>query len=210
MPALTLANGQRGLLAGKTGTGKTFGALFLLRHTQGPIVILDSKIEPAFDTAFPPADITHQDGLTGSYGPQRIRIVRPAPHELIKPAVLDAWLMQFDYPVTIFIDELYQIHSPGGRAGPGLVGLLTRGRSKGVNVLMATQRPRFISGFCLTEADKYYVYWLSKPADRKVLAEATVPEIMQQPPPYHFWFYSQGSRAATLYTPVPAVLYREV
>lgn len=207
-PLLTLEPGQRGLLVGKTGSGKTCAALFLLRHTPGPVVILDTKIEPAFDTAFPPGEITIQDGLGPLTGTTRITIVRPRAHELVAWKLLDAWLTTIPEATTVYLDELYQVHGPGGFAGPGLTGILTRGRSKGISVLMSTQRPRFISGFCLTEAEKYYIYWLSKPADRRVLADATVPAIQEAPPPFHFWFYAAGQRHATLFAPVPAIVYR--
>lgn len=58
-----------------------------------------------------------------------------------------------------------------GRAGSGLIALLTRGRSKGISVLMSTQRPAWLSRFCFTEAQKYYIYRLTDRRDSKVLGE---------------------------------------
>lgn len=209
---LLLEPGQRGLLVGKTGSGKTQGALFMLRHMPTPVVILDTKIEPSFETAFAPGSWSMQDGLWTQADARSVHIVRPTPAESVDWMQIDAWLGTFMErgPITIYIDELYQVHGTGGRAGPGLVGLLTRGRSKGVTLLMSTQRPAWISRFCLTESEKYYVYRLNDPKDRQRLADVTSRDMLRAPRRFHFWFYQSGRARAELFAPVPARIYRGV
>ncbi len=206
--SLLLKPGERGLLVGKTGSGKTMGATFLLRHLPPPIIVLDTKGDDHLPRSFDPRITDRVDGLTDRID-QPITIVTPTASELIDVAGLDDWIGSLPAPATLYIDELYQVHFGSGRAGPGLVGLLTRGRSRGMTTLMSTQRPAWISRFCLTETENFYVYRLSDPADRDRVARLTAPQIERIPRRFHFWFYRQGRAAAVLYSPVPAIQYRE-
>ncbi len=207
--SLLLKPGERGLIVGKTGSGKTLGAIFLLRYLPPPVLILDTKGDENLPRAFHPSTLERHDSLwTGAYTAP-VNIVTPSARELSDIGQLDDWLTQLPAPATVYLDELYQIHGASGRAGPGLIGLLTRGRSRGMTVLMSTQRPAWISRFCLTESENFYVYRLSDPSDRDRVARLTAPQIERIPRRYHFWFYRQGKSKAVLYSPVPAKQYQE-
>lgn len=208
--SLLLKPGERGLIVGKTGSGKTFGATFLLRYLPRPILILDTKGDTNLPLSFPPADTDQQHDLWSGRYDAPVTLVTPTAEQVVDVAQLDDWLAQAPAPATVYIDELYQVHNGAGRAGPGLVGLLTRGRSRGISVLMSTQRPAWVSRFCLTETENFYVYRLSDPTDRDRLARLTAPQINRIPRRFHFWFYRQGKAAAVLYAPVPAIQYQEV
>ena len=210
---IQLRPGERGLLVGQTGSGKTAGAIWQIAHTAQRVIICDTKGEPAFDS-FPireeetriqvatVADL--KAALQDKRGAAYI-ILRPPPGALADMALMDAYLecaYRYGQGWMVFIDELYQWHS-GGRAGPGLIGLLTRGRSKGTSTLMATQRPSWVTRFALTEATRYYVYRLIDQADRKRLGEVIEGfSDTLNPPPFHWWYSHNGDRAI-LMKPVP-------
>lgn len=187
-----------------TGSGKTGLALFMLKRlVQSPIVIYDTKIEPKFERlknsriAHDWAQVmTAADDDTIDY-----IIFRPS-HRDYKPDVLDEFLERhyFDlHNVPAYIDEVYSFHK-NGQAGPGLTALLTRGRSKGITTLMSTQRPAWISRFCLSEADKNYIFYLSDIRDKKVLA-GVIPKFdkLADPPQFGHWHFAARERKPVLY-----------
>ena len=207
--ALAIGRGKRAFIAGKTGSGKTRAALFLLHHMRDyPVYIFDTKIEPAFKQILGPlAEIV--DGIAG-YDPQKAKkpfvILRPSAQEATDPQFIDSIVFRVHDSVegcTIYIDEAYQLHLHG-RAGPGIIGALTRGRSRDQTVILSSQRPAWISGFCMTEADKFFIFRLGDLKDRKRLREF-IPDdsILDVPPKYHFWHYDVQDDDATLYKPFP-------
>lgn len=170
--------GQRVLIAGRTGSGKTHFARWLARQMSGGIV-LDPKGDDAW-LALPGSAVVPgyeiPEALADPDPEQRIRwaILRPPPAEPAEMArsfdgvlydVVSRW-----HDLAVVIDELYTLHI-SGRPGPGLTGVLTRGRSRGIAAIMCTQRPLWISRFTLSEADAIAGFSLNWPADRKTLYE---------------------------------------
>lgn len=216
--SILLDVGNRGLLVGKTGSGKSQNAMFHLRHTDiWPKIIFDTKIEDFFFSV--PEE--HEDmEVANSMDELRAIAKRPAKHQpdyvLVRPSAdevqafepMDAY-SQFVYnnfgKCFIYYDELTNWHR-GNLPGAGLINILTRGRSRGKTTLMASQRPAWISRSCLTEADKFYIHRLQDMRDVKTLADV-VPEIerTKPQPKYHFYHYDTGADMETpvLYKPVP-------
>lgn len=169
--------GERALIVGQTGSGKTaFAYNLLLNHKQSPIVIYDAKGEPKFNS-LPNSKIVsniedctkwidepQEDGRDYDY-----IIFRPDVLMSSDPKAMDDLLfhhyINFDN-VGLYIDELYAFHK-NGRHGAGLNAILTRGRSKGISCIMSTQRPAWISLFCLTEAQHMFIFSLSHSDDAK-------------------------------------------
>lgn len=215
---MLLERGQRGLLVGQTGSGKTQNSLFQLRNSRvWPITIFDTKIEDSF-ISLPQDDDSFllveslKDYIEASKRKRDERpdylLVRPNMDEIGDFGILDEYtrLAYEKFGAGLFyFDEIYNWHNKG-QAGNGLIGLLTRGRSKGKTVLMATQRPSWISRFCLTEAQRFYVHWLSDSRDKKTLAEV-IPgfDKLDEPPPFHFHYYSTAEhrKSPQLFKPVP-------
>jgi hypothetical protein len=214
--SILLGKGQRGVLIGRTGSGKTWGGIFQLQHSPQPVVIvLDTKGEPAFNT-LPRENETHEfynsgDAFLKAYRSSDLpnyMIVRPSPDEIADPLEMDgilAGIYTRNRECLTYIDEAYQWHV-NGRAGAGLVGLLTRGRSKGMSTLISTQRPAWVSRFVFSEAEKYYIYRLLDKRDKKTISEYIPISIDDELPKYHFWYYDNlddDQRECLLYRPVP-------
>lgn len=216
--SLLLEQGNRGLLVGKTGSGKSQNAIFQLRHAVGsPVIIFDTKIEDCF-FSLPEGDeelevVNNFDEFkalakrAAKDWPDYI-LVRPSADEVRFWEPLDNYT-HFVYnnfgKCFIYFDEMLQWHK-NMQAGSGLINLLTRGRSRGKTTLMASQRPAWISRFCFTESDKFYVHKLNDQRDYQSLS-AVVPNIesVARPPRFHFWHYDTGAdmESPVLFKPVP-------
>lgn len=212
--SILLERGQRGIIVGQTGSGKTMGAIWQLQQSPlSPVIILDTKGEPAFNNI-----ARDEERLEVYHGGEKFLnawkkreqpeyiIVRPDPEEIAEPLLMDAILSGIYYagkPALIYIDEAYQWHI-NGRAGAGLVGLLTRGRSKGMTTLISTQRPAWISRFCFSEAQKFYVYRLADRRDMKTLAEY-IPDFSEKDiaKKFFFYYYDIDMERCIMYKPVP-------
>jgi hypothetical protein len=215
---ILLEKGNRGLLVGKTGSGKSQNAMWQLKNAcVGPVFILDTKIEDAFFSVpedHEELDVVHNIDQLRAIAKRPSKewpdfvLIRPGAEEVRAHTPLDDYT-HFLYnnfgPCFIYFDELYNWHD-NGRAGSGLMNLLTRGRSRGKTTLMATQRPVWVSRFCLTESDKFYVHKLNDERDKQSLA-AVIPNMERTPsaPKYHFWHYDTGADmdAPVLFKPVP-------
>jgi hypothetical protein len=216
--SILLEKGQRGLLVGKTGSGKTQNAIFQLRNAVGwPVFMMDTKIEDHFfsvpegdeelEVVHSLADLRAIAKRPAKDWPDFV-LVRPSADEVRNFEAMDEY-SHFLYnnfgKCFIYYDELYNWHD-NTRAGPGLINILTRGRSRGKTTLMASQRPAWISRFCITEADKFYIHKLNDARDYSTLS-AVVPDIerVSKPPKYHFHHYDTGADmdAPVLYKPVP-------
>lgn len=217
---ILLDRGQHGLIVGQNGSGKTRGAVYMLRASPlAPVIVLDTKVD-VDDSGRPIFDGIARDGesidvIEDRWSLKRFKksmpdylVIRPDVSEANDPESLDGYLMDIytrKKPALVYLDETYQFHH-GGRAGPGLVGLLTRGRALGISTLMGAQRPSWISRFCLTEAKKFYIYRLGDRRDRKTLAEV-IPEFDSLPiaNDYKFWYYDTRMSGAQLFKPFPLV-----
>jgi hypothetical protein len=215
---LFLDKGERGLLVGQTGSGKTQNAIFQLRNSPVfPVIVFDTKIEDAF-FGLPEGEDETIDLIESlpdfeKYAKQKgdkmadYILVRPNIHEVQDFAILDEYCRiayeQFG-ACTVYFDELYNWHNRGIPVN-NFVGLLTRGRSRGKTVLQSTQRPGWISRFCFTESQKFYIHRLIDNRDRKTL-DSMVPDFSNYPQPkkFGFYFFEVGEdETPTEYSPVP-------
>ncbi len=199
--------GERALSIGQTGSGKTSLNIFLMERLRTtPIIIYDTKEEPKFER-MPRSIVTHNIAETSAAVDNETIdhiIFRPDISYVSDPTALDALLMHHyeSYRgVDAYIDELYSFHR-SGRAGPGLIGIYTRGRSRGITTISSSQQPRWISGFSISEAQLFYIFHLNREDDRKAVAKGTGMMEMPNPPPHHFWLFRAGSENPTLVKPI--------
>lgn len=200
-------HGERALIIGQTGSGKTAFARFLLTRMPGSI-IYDTKHEPKFNRLSKKVVKTVAEAMEAFREDDKLEyvIVRPPVAVSFEPKLLDEMLMEHYETarnVTAYLDEVYQFHL-GGKAGSGLLALLTRGRSRGITTVMSTQRPMWLSRFCLTEAQRFYIFNLVDKRDWKTISEI-VPgsEKLAKLPRYHFYYYDYDLDRPVLYAPVP-------
>lgn len=200
--------GERALIVGQTGSGKTaFATWILLRLTTAPVIIYDTKEETKFPKLPNSVVVETMERVAKEYdNPEWDYIIlRPHVDMLAKPDMLDSLLyyhyQHFRHSVA-YIDELYSFHN-NGRAGPGIVALYTRGRSKGITTVASSQRPAMISRFCVTESQKVYAFRLGDKADRKRLSDV-IPNFDKYdlPPKHGFYFYESGEDAPELMRPI--------
>lgn len=202
--------GQRLIIAGQTGSGKSEALTWALYSQRLRGIILDTKQEPSFKRL---PKTSHADGLENADvsilgapdGPDFL-IVQPSPAEITDTDGLDDFLLHVYEScenVVIGVDELYNV-AQGSTPGAGITALYTRGRSRRLSVIAATQRPVWVPLFCLSEASQFYVFSLSLPQDRARLASLGSQDLLDRPlDKYRFWWFKIGSDIVRLSGPVP-------
>lgn len=187
--------GERALIVGKTGQGKTAFFTWLARYIEAaPMLIYDTKIEPKF-AALPNSRIAESvDDVSEliDAGETDYIVWRPGIEILDKPRELDQlllWHYHNAQGLPCYVDEAYMFHV-NSQAGPGLTALMTRGRSKGITTLISSQRPSRISRFCITEIDKAFLFRLQDKKDR-VRLDDLIEDFSALPVPkkHHFYFF---------------------
>lgn len=200
--------GERGVICGFTGSGKTGFACWLMRRIpRTPIVIYDTKEEDKF-LRLPGSRVANTfDEIHEHYeNPEVDYIVfRPPIEDLTDPIALDTYLFRHYMELRgadAYVDEAYSFHN-NGRPGRGIVALLTRGRSRGISTLLSTQRPTWVSRFVFTESQRFYIFRLMDKSDRKRLTDV-IPDFIDLPnPPEHgFHYYRSGEEKAVTHNPV--------
>jgi hypothetical protein len=206
-----IAAGQRALLAGRTGSGKTTVACWLLsrspqhwvifnpKHTVGYRTLPDSIIIKRFDTK-PLLSLLKRHKY----------VILNLSNDEATPEFMDAileWLHRNVKNIGVCIDELYTFHSAGGRAGDGLIGFLTRGRELKQSILQLTQRPAWVSRFCFSESDFIGTMDLVLEDDRKKMREMTGQDAFLERVTHYRWlWYTVARDFLSLYGPVPTAV----
>lgn len=211
--SITLERGERGLVIGQTGSGKTgFSTWLIQRMPMTPIIIMDTKEEKKFERLQNSVIVDDMGGVDRAMTldpdsdtiPDYI-VLRPDVFSMNDPVYLDNILLELftDYRnIGIFIDEGYTFHK-GGRAGPGLMALMTRGRSRGLTVLICSQRPSWIAREVITESQRKYIFRLIDRRDKKTLGEV-IPDFENLPNPqkFGFWYYDDDLEKPIEFAPV--------
>jgi hypothetical protein len=198
---------QRAVIIGKTGSGKTQAATWLLSQKsfdRRPFFILDFKLDDLLN------DIPglQEHSLTAKL-PKKpgLYITHPIPgdEEDVEQFLWNIWKRG---NAGLFLDESYMIHKNSG----AFKAILTQGRSKRIPVLMCTQRPVDISRFCFSESEFVYLLGLNDQRDLKTVREfvpskiknSNAPfEISEALPPYHGYYYDGTTGNGYVMSPVP-------
>jgi hypothetical protein len=190
-------NRQRVAVMGRTGSGKTQFAAWLLSQApfdKQPYVIIDYKGDDLLNAS----DRIREISLTEIPRHAGVYIVHPLPSQA---ADVEAWLWKVweRERIGIYADEAYVLPDKGA-----LQAVLTQGRSKHIPAIMLTQRPTWISRFVFSEADFYAVFHLQDQRDRQIV-QAFMPAgtLEQRLPPFYSWWYDVGSDKRFTMQPVP-------
>jgi len=203
---ITIKRGERAAIWGRAGVGKTTLSKWLMFISPMKWVVLDTKYDDGFNSYKKTQKLPAMAAIGSVLKDNKLFVVRPTNVEVSNPQILDAWLgdVHDSYnDIGVLIDEGYQV-ALGSTAGPGLTGLLTRGRQRGQSVIVGSQRPARLPLFCFTEANHYLIMQLSSKDDKKKVADYTgrkeiVTDIIQ---PYHFKHYDVALDKLTRYGPV--------
>jgi hypothetical protein len=164
--ALLLEIGQRGLCCGQTGSGKSFLCIRLL-PSRGRLCIIDPKRE--FD--YPGVPIIDNPEAIRRKKPERF-IYRPK-ESLITDREAYNQVYEFCYRAGgyfIYTDEVIAVMR--GMEPPQYLNICVQlGRSKGITMLFATQRPARIPANLVSESQKFYIFTLVYPPDVKRISE---------------------------------------
>lgn len=192
MTELAIRSDERVAIVGKTGSGKTYLSRVLTWGLER-LVCFDPKSTLGLAQDWRLEDWTakgRRDLLAGK--PVRLRVPGPSPDDNPETYWLPYLRDLYDAgDVVLFIDEVYGVIPPGKTPSPELTALYTRGRELGIGVFAASQRPKLVPLFMLSESDWFFTFRLLLEDDRKRMAEVCGPDVMASPSdPYGFWLYN--------------------
>lgn len=210
---LKLDSGERALIVGHTGSGKTAFACFMLEHhSRVPVIIYDTKIEPKFTKLSKSVVANSHDEVKKLYRKEDVDyiIFRPPVRLANDPEYLDSLLLDHYENLRYadcYIDELYMF-GIGPKPGPGITALLTRGRSRNITTMLSTQRPAWIPRISITESQRFYIFNLVDKNDVKKLSDV-IPNFeetfYENPLTEHSFFYYRIGKGMTEAVQVPPV-----
>jgi hypothetical protein len=195
---------QRVAVIGRTGSGKTVFAVFLLSSTsfmpwhRVPVFIFDFKGDRLIDK-LPTINFRLGDKLPKKPGLYR---VKPLPGQEAQVEAL-LWSIYLHEDMGIYIDEGYML-----KDSKAFLACLTQGRSKHIPMLVLSQRPVRMNIAVFSEADFFSIFHLTYSEDRKRVIEYIGDDnkqlVNEKLPRYHSLWYDVGEDELTPLRPCPS------
>ena len=187
-------------IVGRTGSGKTYAALWHLAMRSWhhrPWIVFDFKGDKNI------ALIPGLEEVDIKKPPPRkpgIYVVRPLPTDDDAEAqVKFMWKIWENEKTGMYIDEGYMV----GKNNAAFRANLTQGRSKEIPMIILSQRPLWLDRFVWSEADFFQVFHLSTEDDRKVISRYLPVKSVERLPQYHSYYYDVGADEIVTLRPVP-------
>lgn len=197
---------ERILIVGRTGSGKTVFALFVLSQMDFhlmPWVIIDFKGDENLNSIVGAKYVSISNSPPTEPG---IYILRP---NINQKAEVENYLWQIWEMggVGLFIDEAYML-GQGASFSAAFRAILTQGRSKGIGVIINSQRPVWLDNFAISESNKIAMFHLNSLNDRKKMAETIGGkgnvDVHEKLDNYHSIYYDINTDTATELAPAPS------
>jgi hypothetical protein len=188
---------DRTAIVGRTGSGKTFAAVWLLGLqdlTVRPWLIIDYKHDVLIRRlrAIPvDLDWTPKTGKPGLY------IVHPRPDEDDEVEKL-LWRVWEKGNCGLYIDEGHLL--PDQEA---FKTLLVQGRARRNPIITLSQRPTMVSRFVFSEATYMAVFPLNDRRDQITVENFSPLNLRFDLPKHHFWWFSVSENRYMVLKPVP-------
>lgn len=200
--ALALSPGQRLTIVGSTGSGKTTLARRILDASNYHWVIFNPKGTPAYSRLHPHKTLERVKGgeLKRAIEHNKYVILNlPVAWNHAAQDQLLQYLCENFTHIGFLIDEAYTMHNRAN-AGPGITGLVTRGRELKQSAIFLSQRPKWISQFLFSEADYIAEFKLLLKKDRQVVYENTGQEAaMSKRNGHDFIYFNLAEDRFTVY-----------
>lgn len=185
---------DRAAFVGQTGSGKTTLARFVLM-TRPYVVVFDPKGQMDVQKDWPSYRLhTHLAELVQAT--EARLIYRPVYDELSNDETMDEFFewVYLRKNTTLYVDEIYAVAH--GDVYPWYLGAcLTRGRERGIQVFIASQRPSRVPQVMFSEAEHVYCFNLKMPQDRERIADITGIAKEDLAQPKHQFYYAPQSGA---------------
>lgn len=190
---------QRHSIIGATGSGKTQAALWHLSHRRYdliPWVVYNTKTDSSIDTIplIREIDLDELPTIPGVY------VVHPLPGEedLVESHM---WAIWGRGNTGVYVDEGYMV----GNNNEAFRALLTQGRSKGIPMMINSQRPVWVDRFVFSESEFVQVFRLQHRKDRQMVEEFVPASLEVRLPQYHSFYYDSGEDKLVVMKPVPTL-----
>lgn len=200
LSSLALRSGQRGVVLGQTGSGKSWFVRAIIGAYVGrrQVVILDSKHDPVWSRIKGARYVSTLAGVQHCKFP-RIPIVVWRPHGL-EAHNFDTYDNFYSWAyergnTVIVVDEVAQTVNGPTSYGPGFADLVCRGRVRGLVCYFGTQRPVLLPRIIFSESNKFYSFFITDRRDRQTIAAFSDARLEGKVPDRHgFHFYDVSTR----------------